>query len=107
MSTFLDRLRHTLHMRSLGAMGIAGALIIGVPVLHWRGETHRRFRRVEAQLESELTTARCCGVPTDMETRLRIIGVAEHYQVTRGFLNRRETYLKVLLEERDDLPPPR
>ena len=31
----------------------------------------------------------------------------EHYQVTRGFLNRRETYLKVLLEERDDLPPPR
>jgi predicted ATPase len=31
----------------------------------------------------------------------------EHYQITRGFLNRRETYLKVLLEERDDLPPPR
>ena len=31
----------------------------------------------------------------------------EHYQVTRGFLNRRETYLRVLMEERDDLPPPR
>ena len=31
----------------------------------------------------------------------------EHYQITRGFLNRRETYLRVLMEERDDLPPPR
>jgi len=31
----------------------------------------------------------------------------EHYQVTRGFLNRRETFLDILLEERDDLPPPR
>jgi predicted ATPase len=31
----------------------------------------------------------------------------EHYQITRGFLNRRETYLKVLMEEREDLPPPR
>lgn len=31
----------------------------------------------------------------------------EHYGITRGFLTRRETYLKVLLEERDDLPPPR
>lgn len=31
----------------------------------------------------------------------------EHYQVARGFLNRRQTYLDILLEERDDLPPPR
>ncbi len=31
----------------------------------------------------------------------------EHFQITRGFLNRRETYLKVLLEECNDLPPPR
>ncbi|MES2033663.1 MAG: AAA family ATPase [Pseudomonadota bacterium] len=31
----------------------------------------------------------------------------EHFQVTRGFLNRRQTFLDILLEERDDLPPPR
>ena len=31
----------------------------------------------------------------------------EHYEITRGFLNRRQTYLDILLEERDDLPPSR
>lgn len=31
----------------------------------------------------------------------------EHYEITRGFLNRRQTFLDILLEERDDLPPPR
>lgn len=31
----------------------------------------------------------------------------EHYEITRGFLNRRQTYLDILMEERDDLPPPR
>lgn len=31
----------------------------------------------------------------------------EHFEITRSFLNRRQTFLDILLEERDDLPPPR